>query len=50
MSSATQNPQKNTKTWNITIKVTKTEEKSIKKKILDSEMKIGEYTKKKLLE
>lgn len=36
--------------WNITIKVTKNEEKIIKKKILDLEMKIGEYAKKKLLE
>lgn len=38
------------KNWNITIKVTKDEEKIIKKKILDLEMKIGEYAKKKLLE
>ena len=36
--------------WFIRIKVTKNEEKVIKRKILDSEMNIGEYTKKKLLE
>lgn len=36
--------------WFIRIKVTKNEENSIKRKILDSEMNIGEYTKKKLLE
>ena len=36
--------------WFIRIKVTKGEEKVIKRKILDSEMNIGEYTKKKLLE
>ncbi|MDJ0719517.1 MAG: hypothetical protein QNJ54_35740 [Prochloraceae cyanobacterium] len=50
MSRIIQNTQKNTKTWNITIRVTKDEEKTIKKKILDLEMKIGEYAKKKLLE
>ena len=36
--------------WFIRIKVTRNEEKVIKRKILDSEMNIGEYTKKKLLE
>ena len=38
------------KEWFIRIKVTKNEEKVIKKKILDSELTIGEYAKKKLLE
>jgi len=50
MSSTTRNPSREVKNWNITIKVTKNEEKIIKKKILDLEMKIGEYAKKKLLE
>jgi len=39
-----------TKSWTVRIKVTKEEEKNIKKKILDSEMNIGEYIKSKLLE
>lgn len=38
------------KEWCIRIKVSNEEEKLIKRKILDSEMKIGEYTKKKLME
>ncbi|MDJ0719778.1 MAG: hypothetical protein QNJ54_37080 [Prochloraceae cyanobacterium] len=50
MTHSIQYPSSTSKTWNITIKVTKDEEKTIKKKILDSEMKIGEYTKKRLLE
>ena len=50
MTSTTQSPSPKSKNWNITIKVTKDEEKTIKKKILDSEMRIGEYAKKKLLE
>jgi len=36
--------------WCIRIKVSLEEEKKIKQKILDSEMKIGEYARKKLLE
>ena len=43
-------PSNKIKEWCIRIKVTKDEEKSIKRKILDSEMNIGEYTRKKLLE
>ena len=39
-----------TKEWCIRIKVSLDEEKNIKRKILDSEMNIGEYTRKKLLE
>lgn len=39
-----------TREWFIRVKVTKNEEKTIKRKILDSEMNIGEYAKKKLLE
>ncbi len=38
------------KEWCIRIKVSLDEEKTIKRKILDSEMNIGEYTRKKLLE
>jgi len=38
------------KEWCIRIKLSYEEEKFIKKKILDSAMKIGEYTKKSLME
>lgn len=50
MKNTVKDPQSATKNWNITIKVTKDEEKTIKKRILDLEMRIGEYAKKKLLE
>ena len=50
MTSTTQKPPQTLKNWNITIRVTKDEEKIIKRKILDLEMKIGQYAKKKLLE
>lgn len=50
MKNTVKDPQTATKNWNITIKVTKDEEKTIKKRILDLEMRIGEYAKKKLLE
>ena len=43
-------PSKETKEWCIRVKVSHDEEKRIKRKILDSEMNIGEYTRKKLLE
>ena len=44
------NSSNSIKEWCIRIKVSNEEEKLIKRKILDSEMKIGEYTKKKLME
>jgi len=42
--------QQITKDWTVRIKVTREEEKQIKKKILDSDMNIGEYIKSKILD